>query len=73
MDWHSNCHYLAYISLAEVVTADEAMYEEKRRTEPHKMAHEFEGLYIKVQAWPTTLPPCMRMHERAMPHVIALQ
>jgi hypothetical protein len=66
IDWHPNCHYIAYIALAEVVTADEALYEEKRRSDTQKMALKFEDLNKKVQAWPETLPPCMRMRERAL-------
>ncbi|KAK5405208.1 hypothetical protein LTR06_008903 [Exophiala xenobiotica] len=72
IDWHPNCHYLAYISLSEMVNADEALYKEKRRAEPEKMAQKFEDLFRKVKAWPETIKPCMRMYDRAMPYVIAL-
>jgi hypothetical protein len=73
VDWHPHCHYLAYILLAEVITADEALYEEKRQSNAQHMAYKFEALYVRVKAWPDTIKPCMKMHDRAMPHVIALQ
>jgi hypothetical protein len=73
IDWHPNCHFLAYVSLAERVTKDEALYEERQETDPKEMAQRFEKLYTEIRKWPDTLPPCMRMSEKAMPHVIALQ
>ena len=73
VDWHPECQFNAYTSLAEVFTADEAMYEEKSRSDPREMACKFEELFLKLKAWPETLTPCMRLHDHAMPHVIALQ
>ncbi|OAP58481.1 hypothetical protein AYL99_07571 [Fonsecaea erecta] len=72
VDWHPNCHYLAYIALAEVITEDEALYEEYRRSDPQKMAHKFQRLFTKVKAWGESIPPCMRDQDSCMPHVIAL-
>ncbi|OCT51910.1 hypothetical protein CLCR_08118 [Cladophialophora carrionii] len=72
IEWHPNCHYLAYVSLAAVITADEALYEEQRQSDPQKMMYKFERLFRKVKSWPETIPACMKMHERAMPHIIAL-
>jgi hypothetical protein len=73
IDWHPNCHFLAFVSLAESLTKDEALYEMRHHSDPEKMAGRFERLYTEIRAWPDTLPQCMRMHENAMPHVIALQ
>jgi hypothetical protein len=73
IDWHPHCHYLAYTALAEIVSDDEAKYEERRRTPEPSLAHRFEELVQRVKAWPDTIKPCVRMHARAMPHVIALQ
>ncbi|OQV06012.1 Fungal Zn2-Cys6 binuclear cluster domain-containing protein [Cladophialophora immunda] len=72
VDWHPNCHYLAYIALAEVITEDEALYEEYRKSDPPKMAYKFQRLFTKVKAWPESIPPCMRNQDSCMPHVIAL-
>ncbi|KAJ9607664.1 hypothetical protein H2200_007742 [Cladophialophora chaetospira] len=71
-DWHPDCHYLAYVGLAEVLTHDEALYEEHRRSDQHMMAEKFQRLFTKVKNWPETIPPCMRLHKTSMPHVIAL-
>jgi hypothetical protein len=73
VDWHPHCQYIAYISLAEVITADEALYEEKSRSDRREVAYKFEDLFLKLKAWPETLKPCVRLHDHAMPHIIALQ
>ncbi|KIW67471.1 hypothetical protein PV04_06718 [Phialophora macrospora] len=72
IEWHADCHYLAYESLAEVIIADEAMFEEKRQSDPLEMTDKFEQLFKRVKAWPGTIRQCMRMHEHAMPHILAL-
>ncbi|EXJ58886.1 hypothetical protein A1O7_06316 [Cladophialophora yegresii CBS 114405] len=72
IEWHPNCHYLSYVSLAAVITADEALYEEERTSNPQKMMSKFQRLFQKVKSWPETIPACMKMHEHAMPHIIAL-
>jgi hypothetical protein len=71
--FHHDCHYLAYISLADVVADDEALYNAKRRSDTHSMARKFEELYTRLQEWPKTIKSCMTIHEHAIPHVIALQ
>jgi hypothetical protein len=73
IEWHPDCHYLAYVSLAELFTADEALYDEKRRSDPMKLITKFERLFRKVKAWPETTRHCMRLHKHSMPHVLALQ
>ena len=73
IDWHPHCHYLAYISLAEVMTTDEALYEERQRSDRTQMTDKFEQLFTRVKDWPKTIKPCVQMHDGAMPHVIALQ
>ena len=73
IDWHPDCHFLAFVSLAEKATLDESLFEEKKRTNTEETRQRFEKVYQEVEAWAEGLPPCMRLHETAMPHVIALQ
>lgn len=73
IEFHPNCLYHAYISLAEIVTDSEAKYEVERWSDVQGLAAKYEELFVKVKSWPETLKSCMRMHEHATPHVIALQ
>jgi hypothetical protein len=71
--FHHDCHYDAFVTLADIVTSDEALYESKRRSDTRLVAAAFGKLYAKVKEWPETIKSCMRLHDEAVPHVIALQ
>lgn len=71
--FHPNCHYLGFISLIEEAAKVEALFMEEFKDESSKVLKELERVCRKLGDWPDTLPDCMKMHEKAMPHVIALQ
>ncbi|KAH0843186.1 hypothetical protein FOPE_07848 [Fonsecaea pedrosoi] len=72
LEWHPKCHYLAFISLAEKATLDETLFEKKQNNEGGRAKDKFTRVYHEVEDWPDHLPECMKMHDNAMPHVIAL-
>ncbi|OQV08125.1 Fungal Zn2-Cys6 binuclear cluster domain-containing protein [Cladophialophora immunda] len=72
VEWHPTCHYLAFISLAEKATLDETLFEEKQQSDSEVAKDKFAKVYHEVEDWPAHLPGCMKLHDRAMPHVIAL-
>ncbi|KIW91353.1 uncharacterized protein Z519_08249 [Cladophialophora bantiana CBS 173.52] len=72
IEWHPTCHYLAFISLAEKATLDENLFEQKRKNDSDETMDKFVSVYHEVEDWPEHLPECMKLHGKAMPHVIAL-
>jgi len=72
--FHPECHYHSFISLMEKISRDDPLFPPegwvKDLSETTEM---FRRLYAELEEWPQTLPECMRLHENAMPHVVALQ
>ncbi|OAP54352.1 hypothetical protein AYL99_11453 [Fonsecaea erecta] len=71
-EWHPTCHYLAFISLAEKAGFDETLYETYRKYDSVASMDKFKKAYRELEDWPNDLPECMKLHDRATPHVIAL-
>ncbi|KIX95465.1 uncharacterized protein Z520_08982 [Fonsecaea multimorphosa CBS 102226] len=72
IEWHPTCHYLAFTSLAEKATLDETLFEKKRQSDSDVAMDKFTKVFHEVEDWPAHLPECMKLHDKAMPHVLAL-
>lgn len=71
--FHHNCHYLAFVSLIEEAARVEALFVKQARDDSSMIMAELENVCRQLGDWPHTLPECLKMHEKSMPHVIALQ
>lgn len=70
-NFHSDCHFDAFLSLTSKMTKDEdALIGEARENPP---SLQFEKIYHQLEAWEQSLPDCIRQYDRAVPHTIALQ
>ncbi|KAL2433855.1 Notoamide biosynthesis transcriptional activator notL' [Exophiala dermatitidis] len=70
--FHHNCHYLAFVSLIEEAARVEALFVKQARDNSSTIMAELENVCRQLGDWPNTLPECLKMHEKSMPHVIAL-
>lgn len=69
--FHSECHYHAFLSLAEKVMRDEALFISKGNSE--SLVDRFYEIFQELEQWPRNLPDCMSRGPKATPHVLALQ
>ncbi|EXJ82353.1 hypothetical protein A1O3_06166 [Capronia epimyces CBS 606.96] len=71
--FHPDCHFLSFVSLIEEATRVETLFTDQFKKESAQSLEELENNCRQLSDWPKTLPDCMKMHDKAMPHVIALQ
>lgn len=69
--FHSECHYHAFLSLAEKATRDEAAFHSNGGR--LSRMNRFKEIYQQLEDWPHTLPDCLKRQTRTMPHIMALQ
>lgn len=71
--FHPECHYSAFLSLAEVTSLDEAMLPQGHPDTDDQIHDSFYGQFNKLENWASTLPDCMQLGPQSTPHVMALQ
>ena len=71
LEFHEECHFACVTSLAHAAREIEVAFVKPADTQPSAL--ESFDMKQKLEQWSETLPSCMKIHEQAMPHVIALQ
>ncbi|KAJ9661394.1 hypothetical protein H2198_001962 [Neophaeococcomyces mojaviensis] len=70
LDFHEGCHFFCITSLARIAVENEILSMNSEDKQPES-AESF-GQRQKSKDWAISVPSCMKLHERAVPHVLAL-
>lgn len=71
-NFHYECHYSCFLSLAETICTDEGLLR-NTGVGDQQADEKFEESVSRLQKWPQELPDCMQLTDQSTPHVIALQ
>lgn len=71
--FHADCHFEAFLSLAESACREEAWFTDRGNTWSAESTDRFNRTYEELRKWPETLPSCVKLSSITLPHTIALQ
>jgi hypothetical protein len=74
LGFHEGCHYHWFLSLAEIIATNQAVFVSHDQEWGGLAQTRFRELYSQLQTWRDGLPDCLQIHDdRSVPHVTALQ
>jgi hypothetical protein len=74
LGFHQRCHYDWFLSLAEIIATNQAVFISHDQELTVLAQSRFLELYRQLQMWRDNLPDCLQIHDaRSVPHVTALQ